>query len=110
MPSRTTPTSLVCSSRSCPMNSSSVCALPLLFASAISEPGNLHGERHEVAIARQTEVIQFARQREIRQRIAQHERLLQLVFFIGRVEFLEILIAEVAALVIELRLDVVVQS
>ena len=79
------------------------------FAAALARQldvgaGDLHRDGHEVAVARQAEVVHLERQREVGDRVAQHEGFLKLVLLVGGGELPELLGGEVAAAVIELRL------
>src|SRR6185312_6561024 len=65
--------------------------------------GNFHAERDEVTISREAEPVHFGGEVEIRERIAEIERFLELIVFIGPAVFPEFLIGEVAVAVIELR-------
>ena len=65
---------------------------------------DLHRDRHEVMVAHQAEVVDLQRQRQIRHRVAQDQRLLQLPLLVGGGRFVELLGGEIAVAVIELRL------
>ena len=88
-----------------PMKSISVCSAPPLAASASSLPGNLDHHRHEILGAVQLEVIHLHGDGQLRDRIAQHQRVLQLPLFVGRGEFAELLAGVVALAVIQRRGD-----
>ena len=78
------------------MKSMSVRAAPRRLASASSLPGNLHGDRHEVLGAIELEVVHLHRDRDVGDRVLQHQRFFELPLLVGVGEAAERLVGEVA--------------
>src|SRR5262249_53304498 len=58
--------------------------------------GQLHGYRDEVLRAIELEVVHLHRNRNLRDRVLQHERLLELALLVRRREFAELFVGKVA--------------
>jgi hypothetical protein len=80
----------------------------LLLAALLGESdcagGELDGDRNEVAVARDAEVIDLECERDFAHRIAQGERFFELTLLIGRRELLEFLAGVVSVAIVQLGL------